>query len=87
MDGPRTILVSKASATHGRHWESEAHHIHPINRDHSRLVKFKPHDEVYDRLCCTLKEFVRDASVMNSGSTIEADERMFSSKPVLLSVC
>ncbi|KFY26104.1 hypothetical protein V493_04270 [Pseudogymnoascus sp. VKM F-4281 (FW-2241)] len=74
MDGPRTILVSKASATHSRHWENEAHHIHPIYRDHSRLVKFKPNDEVYDRLCCTLKEFVRDASVVNSGSAIEADE-------------
>ncbi|KFY10214.1 hypothetical protein V491_07762 [Pseudogymnoascus sp. VKM F-3775] len=74
MNGQPTILVSKASATHGCHRESEALHIHSINRDHSRLVKFKYSDEVYNPLCCILKEFVRDASILNSGSEIEADK-------------
>jgi hypothetical protein len=77
MEGPNVILVGKASATHGRHWESGAHHIHPINRDHSQLMKFKANDEVYDRLLSTLEEFVKDAFAMKRGRKLEAEECTF----------
>lgn len=83
MEGPQTILVSSLSATHGRYWENQAHHIQPINRDHSQLVKFKPNDEVYDRVLSTLQEFVEKASVMKRGQKTKAEECKFKSKLVI----
>ncbi|KAI9148687.1 Enniatin synthetase [Paramyrothecium foliicola] len=50
MDGPPTVLVSKASATHGRSWENGAEHICAVARTHSNLVKFDPHDHEYDKV-------------------------------------
>ncbi|KAH0541229.1 hypothetical protein FGG08_004285 [Glutinoglossum americanum] len=47
MTGPRAILVDSSSATHGRPWESEAHHIQAINRSHSDIVKFSHRDKYY----------------------------------------
>lgn len=48
MNGPRTILVGKSSATHGRPWEARNKFIRPIDTDHSGLVKFiSRHDEHY----------------------------------------
>lgn len=47
MTGPSTILVTKSSATHGRPWEDGAEQICAINRTHSEMVKFGPHDADY----------------------------------------
>jgi hypothetical protein len=77
MKGRDSILVGSASATHGRHWENQAHHVHAINRDHSQLVKFKANDEVYERVLITLEEFVEEAVAMKRGQKIEAEERRF----------
>jgi hypothetical protein len=55
MTGPPTILVDVSSATHGRPWEIEPHHIQPINRTHSTLVKFSYHDDDYERVLGTLR--------------------------------
>jgi hypothetical protein len=77
MKGPDAILVGTASATHGRHWENQAHHVQAINRDHSQLVKFKANDEVYDRVLSTLKDFVEEAFVMKRGRKTDAEEGMF----------
>lgn len=67
MNGPDTILVGQASATHGRSWENKAHHIQAINRTHSQLVKFRANDEVYRRILGTLKEFTKQAATMTRG--------------------
>lgn len=67
MKGPDAILVAQASATHGRSWENEAHHIQAINRTHSQLVKFRAHDEVYKRILGTLKDFAKQAAAMTRG--------------------
>jgi hypothetical protein len=80
MKGPDAILVGPASATHVRHWENQAHHIQAINRDHSRLVKFKANDEVYQTVLCTLEEFVEEASGMKRGRKMDAEEGTFLSK-------
>jgi hypothetical protein len=64
MKGPKVILVDIGSATHVRYWENQSHHVHPIERDHSELVKFKCHDEVYERVLRTLEEFVEGAVKM-----------------------
>ncbi|OBT66968.1 hypothetical protein VE03_04238 [Pseudogymnoascus sp. 23342-1-I1] len=64
MEGPYAILVGQASATHGRPWENEAHHIQAINRAHSQLVKFRANDEVYRRILGTIKEFAKQAVIM-----------------------
>ena len=77
MKGPKAILVSTASATHGRHWENHAHHVQAINRDHSQLVKFKVNDEVYERILSTLEEFVEEAFVMKKGRKTDAEECTF----------
>jgi hypothetical protein len=48
MTGKPTVLVDRASATHGRPWELEDRYVLAINRSHSDLVKFTKEDEVYD---------------------------------------
>lgn len=77
MNGPNAILVGSASATHGRPWENQAHHVQAINRDHSQLVKFKANDEVYDRILGTLEEFVKEAAAMRRVVKIDAEECTF----------
>lgn len=47
MSGPKEVLVSKVSATYCRHWEDGPGHICAIQRTHSEMVKFAPHDPVY----------------------------------------
>lgn len=63
MTGPRKILVDSTSATHGRPWETEAHHIHALNREHSDLVKFSIHDSDYDRVLAILKRLTLTAKL------------------------
>lgn len=77
MKGPDAILVGTASATHGRHWENQAHYIQAINRDHLQLVKFRANDEVYDRILGTVEEFVEEAFAMKKGRKMEAEECTF----------
>ncbi|RDW82749.1 hypothetical protein BP6252_03861 [Coleophoma cylindrospora] len=64
MTGRATILVGSSSATHGRSWESQAHHIQAINRNHSDLVKFRNTDEVYSTVLAKIKSFTTEASKM-----------------------
>ena len=61
MKGKRVVFVDQSSATHGRSWENQPHHIQAINRSHSNLVKFSVDDEVYDRVLVRLKEFAGDS--------------------------
>lgn len=61
MTGPPDILVDSSSATHGRPWEREAHHVQAMHRNHSDLVKFSSHDSDYDRVLAILKRFVSAA--------------------------
>lgn len=57
-DGSAAILVSSASATQGRYsWEKDRHHVQPINRTHSSMVKFKLVDQYYDIVRQKLLEF------------------------------
>ncbi|KFA68648.1 hypothetical protein S40285_09439 [Stachybotrys chlorohalonatus IBT 40285] len=50
MEGPPAILVTKASATHGRSWENGPEHFCAVARTHSNMVKFSPHDPEYDKV-------------------------------------
>jgi hypothetical protein len=86
MNGPHTILVGSASATHVRHWEDEAHHVQAINRDHSQLVKFKANDEVYERVLGTLRDFVKEAFAAKRGHEVDAGECTSYRKPNFSSV-
>ena len=61
MQGHNAVLVDRSSATHGRPWENEEHHIHAIERDHSNLVKFGYRDEIYDGIREHLQGFAMDA--------------------------
>lgn len=74
MNGPHAILVSSSSATHVRHWEDEAHHVQAINRDHSQLVKFKAHDEVYERVLGALRDFTKEACAAKREHEIDPRE-------------
>ncbi|OJD33672.1 uncharacterized protein BKCO1_2800031 [Diplodia corticola] len=48
MAGAPAKLVDRNSATHGQSFDGNNHYVHPINRNHSELVKFtSPTDEVY----------------------------------------
>lgn len=48
MNGPPTVLVTKASAVHCRSWELDDIHVCPIARSHSEIVKFSPADSLYN---------------------------------------
>ncbi|KAH0556219.1 hypothetical protein GP486_005853, partial [Trichoglossum hirsutum] len=61
MTGPRAVLVDSSSATHGRPWESEAHHIQAINRNHSDIVKFSLQDKYYYVVLQHLRQLAADA--------------------------
>ncbi|OTA02427.1 hypothetical protein A9Z42_0027950 [Trichoderma parareesei] len=50
MTGEPAILVSKASATHCRPWESGPEHTCAIHRTHSDMVKFADQDPEYDKV-------------------------------------
>jgi hypothetical protein len=73
MNGPFACLVGSASATHARQWENQPHHVQGINRNHSELVKFKPNDDVYDRVLGTLEDFAEEATKMRRPYKIERD--------------
>lgn len=61
MTGPRSVLVNSSSATHGRYWETEAHHVQALNKTHSDLVKFTSHDADYERVLSVLKSMAAAA--------------------------
>lgn len=61
MEGPKAILVSKSSATHGRHQENGPEHICVIPRTHSQLVKFMYGDAHYIPVRERLKGLARRA--------------------------
>ena len=51
------ILVSSASATHGRSWEVGDRYVVALNRTHSELVKFSQHDDDYEMVRDCLQQF------------------------------
>lgn len=61
MTGNPALLVNQASATHGRPWENEAHHMQGVNRSHSDMVKLYPNDPIYYTIREILKDFVQEA--------------------------
>lgn len=62
MSGERKVLVSTSSATHCRPWEDTNDHMCPMQRDHSNLVKFSPHDHGYDTVLHVLQGMVQRAA-------------------------
>ena len=61
MNGPEVVLVDKDSATAGRHWENEPHHILSVNTNHSDIVKFGDNDEDYVRVRSQLRRIVNES--------------------------
>jgi hypothetical protein len=61
MTGEYKVLVTRSSATHGRPWETEPHHIQAIKRNHSDLVKFRRKDMYYHIVSQHLREFADKA--------------------------
>lgn len=61
MNGPNAVLVTKSSATHGRHWEIGPEYICAINRPHSEMVKFAPHDHEYEKVVQRLRKLAQRA--------------------------
>ncbi len=61
MKGPTAILVGSASATQGRDWEQDSYHVQPINRTHSKMVKFKLVDQYFDIVLEKLQGFAESA--------------------------
>ncbi|KAH6851067.1 hypothetical protein B0I37DRAFT_373108 [Chaetomium sp. MPI-CAGE-AT-0009] len=63
MKGPPAVLVNKSSATHCRPWENGPEHICPIDRNHSNMVKFGPHDHEYEKALARIQGVSRRALV------------------------
>lgn len=84
MKGRPAVLVHSSSATHGRPWESEAHHIQPISKTHSDLVKYSVHDGVYARVLHILQQFtksavtvIRDRSMGKEGTAFSSSQHIY----------
>ncbi|KAJ5820318.1 hypothetical protein N7474_005909 [Penicillium riverlandense] len=58
---PKKILVDKDSATDGELWSAGHVNYHPLNRNHSDLVKFSPNDDDFRRVLNELMKLVEDA--------------------------
>ena len=58
MNGEKKVLVDRDSATHGRSYEEQIHKTHPINCNHSDMVKFSSNDNNYDRTLKVLEDIV-----------------------------
>ncbi|MCJ1385547.1 hypothetical protein MMC17_008670 [Xylographa soralifera] len=61
MNGPAVVLVDKDSATAGRYWENEPHHILSVNTNHSDIVKFGDNDEDYVRVRSQLRRILSES--------------------------
>ncbi|EFQ27410.1 hypothetical protein CGRA01v4_04490 [Colletotrichum graminicola] len=66
MSGERIILVTKASATHCRHWEDGPENICAINRSHSDMVKFGVEDHDYESVRGKLEALAQRALTVQS---------------------
>ena len=84
MKGRPAVLVHSSSATHGRPWENEVHHIQPINKSHSDLVKYSVHDGVYERVLHVLQQFtksavtvIRDRSMGKQGTAFSSSQHIY----------
>ncbi|KEY71346.1 hypothetical protein S7711_10245, partial [Stachybotrys chartarum IBT 7711] len=75
MEGPRVVLVAKASATHGRSWENGPEHICAVARTHSNMVKFSPHDPEYDKVRDRLRGLAQRA--LSGGCRIQGSNSHF----------
>jgi len=62
MKGLPAVSVDVHSATSGREWESSTKFLHPIDRNHSELVKFSKQDSDYQTVLHYLSTFKKDAS-------------------------
>lgn len=59
---PKTILVDLDSATDGEMWTAAHVNTHPLNRNHSDLVKFSsPNDADFQRVLNELVKLVESA--------------------------
>jgi hypothetical protein len=84
MEGRPAVLVHSSSATHGRPWENEAHHIQPISKTHSGLVKYSVYDGVYARVLHVLQQFaelavtvIRDRSMGKEGTAFSSSQLIY----------
>lgn len=66
MEGePKEILVDLDSATDGELWTLSHVNTHPLNRNHSDLVKFSsPNDADFQRVLNVLTKLVDDADAI-----------------------
>lgn len=67
MEGtPKKFLVDEDSATNGKCWAPDPVDIHPLNRDHSGLVKFSsPDDGDLERVLAELRDLLQSANMDN----------------------
>ncbi|KAL9637041.1 MAG: hypothetical protein Q9204_002025 [Flavoplaca sp. TL-2023a] len=75
MTGPLSVLVDAFSATHGRPGEDQIHDIHPINRNHSEMVKYGRKDVDYEVVLGFLEEFAQRAPAVIQARFVVDDER------------
>ncbi|KAI9890869.1 MAG: hypothetical protein M1814_003508 [Vezdaea aestivalis] len=61
--GSLELLVTPESARCGRSWETGDGYIHPLNGNHSDMVKFAENDDQYDKVREVLQDFTSRACV------------------------
>ena len=77
------VLVTKSSATRCRSWEDGPEHICAINHTHSNIVKFKLHDEEYDKALQKLEGLTQRALAAqnqiptNASGLIQVEQRLW----------
>jgi len=69
MNGTPAFLVTRVSATHCRPWEDGPEHICAVDRTHSEMVKFGPHDEEYEKAVIRIRGLSRRAVASHATRT------------------
>jgi hypothetical protein len=73
MKGARAMLVDRASAINGRHWEQDRNYVIGLPKDHSNLVKFYERDNCYDRVRQYLERFTSEAEAAIQSRTVPTE--------------
>ncbi len=67
------MLVDRASAVNGRHWEQDRNFVIGLPKDHSNLVKFCERDNCYDRVRQYLERLTSKAEAVIQSRTVPTE--------------
>ena len=83
--GPLALLVSPASATHGRAWETGSEYTYSLAGNHSDMIKFSNDRDEYPTVRSCLQQFTKRAALVVKNRWKKSSNALESSDPDHLS--